>query len=176
MSSRSYDYVAIYYIDQSLHLALPFTNDLHQARESLKRIEARRAPGAFSGSDRASTEAEISELYRQVHPETQLGAIAGEPSGLSGGASSGAVAPANSLTMLMDRQIDTMRTYLAIENTFQARAIFASLRAICFAYRDIPGRKNVVLFSEGFFYIPTMPAPIWKLSPTRRTLLTSRFM
>jgi hypothetical protein len=54
--------------------------------------------------------------------------------------------------MLMDRQIDTMRAYLTMENMFQARAVLAALRAICFAYRDMPGRKNVVLFSEGFLY------------------------
>ena len=146
------DYVAIYYIDHSLHMALPFTNDLSKARDTLKLIETRRSTGGFSGTDRAATQEEINDLYRQVHPETALGAVAGEPSALSGGASSGAVAPGNSLTMLMDRQIDTMRAYLTMENMFQARAVFAALRAICFAYRDMPGRKNVVLFSEGFLY------------------------
>lgn len=146
------DYVAIYYIDSSLHMALPFTNDLGKARDTLKLIETRKSTGGFSGSDRAATQEEINELYRQVHPETALGAIAGEPSGVSGGASSGVVAPANSLSMLMERQIDTMRAYLDMANMFQARAVFAALRAICLAYRDMPGRKNVVLFSEGFLY------------------------
>jgi VWFA-related protein len=148
------DYVAIYYIDQSLHMALPFTNDLQKARETLQRIETRRPVGTFNGSDRAATQEEINDLYRQAHPETQLGAIAGDlqtasSNGGPGGAPSG---PANNMAMLMDRQIDTMRTYLNMQNTFQARAVFAALRAICMAYRDMPGRKNVVLFSEGFLY------------------------
>lgn len=144
------DYVAIYYIDRGLHMALPFTNDLAKARETLKSIETRRPGGGFSGSDRDATQNEINDLYRQVHPETQLGAIAGEPPPASSGP--GAGGPANNLTMLLDRQIDTMRAYLTMANMFQARAVFAALRAICFAYRDMPGRKNVVLFSEGFLY------------------------
>jgi len=139
------DYVAIYYIDKSLHMALPFTNDLGKARETLKQIETRKSPGSFSGSDRAGTQAEIDDLYRQVHPESQLGAVAGDPVSVAG-------VPTNSSSMLMDRQIDTLRAYLTMANMFQARAVFAALRAICVAYRDIPGRKNVILFSEGFLH------------------------
>jgi VWFA-related protein len=146
------DYVAIYYIDQSLHMALPFTNDLKKARETLQGIERRRPVGTFNGSDRAATQEEINDLYRQVHPETQLGAVAGDLQSVSGGSQGAPSPPANSMAMLMERQIDTMRTYLNMQNTFQAQAVFAALRAICLAYRDMPGRKNVVLFSEGFLY------------------------
>jgi VWFA-related protein len=146
------DYVAIYYIDQSLHMALPFTNDLKKARETLQRIETRRPVGTFNGSDRAATQEEINDLYRQVHPETQLGAVAGDLQSVSGGGQGAPSPPANSMAMLMERQIDTMRTYLNMQNTFQAQAVLAALRAICLAYRDMPGRKNVVLFSEGFLY------------------------
>jgi VWFA-related protein len=146
------DYVAIYYIDQSLHMALPFTNDLQKARETLQRIETRRPVGTFNGSDRASTQEEINDLYRQVHPETQLGAVAGDLQTVTGGPGGAPSPMANNMTMMMERQIDTMRTYLNMQNTFQARAVFAALRAICLAYRDMPGRKNVVLFSEGFLY------------------------
>jgi VWFA-related protein len=146
------EYVAIYYIDSSLHMALPFTNDLQKARETLQRIESRRPPGTFNGSDRAATQEEINDLYRQVHPETQLGAAAGDLQTISGGGQGAPSPPGNNMAMMMERQIDTMRTYLTMQNTFQARAVFAALRAICLAYRDMPGRKNVVLFSEGFLY------------------------
>jgi len=147
------DYVAIYYIDQSLHMALPFTNNLQQARETLQRIETRRPVGTFNGSDRAATQEEINDLYRQAHPETELGGLAGDlQGGSSSGGPGGGAGPVNNMAMMMDRQIDTMRTYLNMQNTFQARAVFAALRAICMAYRDMPGRKNVVLFSEGFLY------------------------
>jgi VWFA-related protein len=147
------DYVAIYYIDSSLHMALPFTNDLQKARETLQRIETRRPVGTFNGSDRATAQEEINDLYRQAHPETALGAVAGDlQAGSSSGGPGGGSGPGNNMAMMMDRQIDTMRTFLNMQNTFQARAVFAALRAICMAYRDMPGRKNVVLFSEGFLY------------------------
>jgi VWFA-related protein len=144
------DYVAIYYIDQGLHMALPFTNDLQKARETLKGIETRRATGTFTGSERATTQKEINDLYREAHPETALGAVAGDQPPVSGGP--GGPPSGNNLSAALDRQIDAMRSYLTMANMFQARAVFAALRAICFAYRDLPGRKNVVLFSEGFLY------------------------
>lgn len=147
----STDYVAIFYIDQGLHLALPFTNDLQKARETLKGIETHRPTGGFSGSDRATTQSEINDLYRQAHPETALGAIAGDQATVVNNGA-GTSPPSNNLSMAMERQIDAMRSYLTMANMFQARAVFAALRAICFAYRDMPGRKNVVLFSEGFLY------------------------
>jgi VWFA-related protein len=115
----SNDYVAIYYIDQGLHLALPFTNDLQEARETIKRIETRRPTGTFSGSDRESAQNEINDLLRR---------------GVKGA------------------QVEILRSSLRMGNMFQARAVFAALRAICFGYRAMPGRKNVVLFSEGFLY------------------------
>jgi VWFA-related protein len=146
------DYVAIYYIDSSLHMALPFTNDLQKARETLQRIETRRPVGTFNGSDRSATQEEINDLYRQVHPETQLGAVAGDLQAISGGGQGPVSPPGDTMAMMIERQIATMQTYLNIQNTFQARAVFAALRAVCLAYRDMPGRKNVVLFSEGFLY------------------------
>jgi len=162
------DYVAIYYIDQSLHMALPFTNDLQKARETLQRIETRRPVGTFNGSDRATTQEEINDLYRQAHPETQLGAVAGDLQTVSGGGQGAPSPPANNMAMMMERQIATMRTYLSIQNTFQARAVFAALRSICLAYRDMPGRKNVVLFSKAFCF-PTMLNQKWRRSPTQPT-------
>src|SRR5258708_4322349 len=144
------DYVAIFYIDQGLHLALPFTNDLQKARETLKQIETRGSRGTLSGSDRATTQSEINDLYRQAHPETALGAMAGEPPPVPSGP--GAGPPGNNLSAAMDRQIDAMRSYLTMANMFQARAVFAALRAICFPSRDMPGRKNLVVFSEGLLY------------------------
>ncbi len=79
------DFVAIYYTEQSLDMALPFTNDLQKASQTLQRIETRRPVGTFNGSDRAATQEEINDLYRQVHPETQLRAVAGDLQTVSGG-------------------------------------------------------------------------------------------
>src|SRR5262249_26587404 len=94
-SAMNGEYVAIYYIDKSLHMALPFTNDLTQARETLKQLEKRTTVGGFSGSERAGTQEEINELVRQAHPETQLGAIAGDVAVASTGGSTGAPSPGN---------------------------------------------------------------------------------
>ena len=50
--------------------------------------------------------------------------------------------------------LGTLRAFLWTQTTIQARAVFIALRAIAQSYADIPGRKNVVVFSEGFLHSP----------------------
>jgi hypothetical protein len=62
------------------------------------------------------------------------------------------IIPGNTSDVIIEREIATLRSYLTIQNNLQAKAVFVALKAICASYQDIPGRKNVVLFSEGFLY------------------------
>jgi VWFA-related protein len=135
------DYVAIYYIDRALRLALPFTNDLEQARAAVTKLGSTTAASSMSSSDRSLVQNQINELYARIHPEAAVG-LAGE------------AIPSrdNPQVPLLQRELQTLRTYLTTQNTLQAKAVFVALRAICTSYRDLPGRKNVVLFSEGFLY------------------------
>jgi VWFA-related protein len=135
------DYVAIYYIDRGLRLGLPFTNDLQQARAALQRLGLSTARSSLSSTDRDLVQDQIDELYRRIHREAPLG-MAGE------------AVPSRSApdVALLQRELQTLRTYLITQNTLQAKAVFVALRAICLSYKDLPGRKNVVLFSQGFLY------------------------
>lgn len=135
------DYVAIYYIDRTLRLGLPFTNNLEQARTALAKLGSTITAPHSSASDRSLVQNQIDELYTRIHPEAKLG-LAGE------------AVPSrdNPQVPLLQRELNTLRTFLTTQNTLQAKTVFVALRAICLSYRDIPGRKNVVLFSEGFLY------------------------
>src|SRR5262245_5360554 len=135
------DYVAIYYIDRTLRLGLPFTNNLEHARAALASLGSTTTAVPASASDRRLVQTQIDELFARAHPESQLG-MAGE------------VLPSrdNPQVLLLQRELNTLRTYLVTQNTLQAKAVFTALRAICLSYRDLPGRKNVVLFTEGFLY------------------------
>lgn len=143
------DYVAVYFIDRSLHLGVPFTNDISQARAAIKQLAQKVNSGQFSSSDRASVQKQINELYVEAHPNAQLGMDVESPQ-FTGGP--GNTVPGNSSAVFFEREMGTLRSYLAMENTYQAKAVFVALRAICQSYADLPGRKNVVLFSEGFLY------------------------
>lgn len=143
------DYVAIYYVDRGLHLGLPFTNNLTEAREALKKLEQSISSGQLTGGERASVQRQINDLYGQAHPNAQLGMDV-ESASFTGG--QGNTVNGNDSAVFFEREMSTLRSYLAIQNTYQAKAVFVALRAICLSYKDIPGRKNVILFSEGFLY------------------------
>lgn len=143
------DFVAIYYIDRSLHLALSFTNDMKKAQDTVKKLEERLASSPFGGADRQSIQAQINDLYSIAHPGAQYG-VAADSQAVSAGP--GNTNPGLGDALIASHEIDTLRSYMNTMNTFQAKTIFVALRAICLSYRDIPGRKSVILFSEGFLY------------------------
>jgi VWFA-related protein len=139
------DYVAIYWIDESLHVAVPFTRDKQQAAAGLRKLGGHVPGGRFSVQARQETQREIDDLLTSIHG-IQAAATTGEPTG--GGRSSGA----------SERLLGTLRAFLWTQSTIQARAVFIALRAIAQSYADIPGRKNVVVFSEGFLHSPDVKA------------------
>jgi VWFA-related protein len=140
--------VAIYYVDHGLQLALPFSSDLRDIASALNEISHQVSRGRLSGSDRADIQEQINELFAKAYPASRYGSIGGQTSDVTGpGARSG---PADTFTAQYKREIDTLRAYLKTQNTFQARAVFVALRALALSYSDLPGRKNIVFFSEGF--------------------------
>jgi len=95
------DFVAIYYIDSSLHMALPFTNDLQKARETLQRIETRRSGGTFSGRTVPVAQEEINDLYRQAHPRRRL-ELSLETYRAVAAVRGAVLEPANNMAMMME--------------------------------------------------------------------------
>lgn len=140
--------VAIYYIEHGLHLALPFTADYEQASNTLDALERRASRGTITGTDRRAIQEQIDELYLLAHPEA-MSASGTAQLGPSEGSRSG---PSNPFAQAYMREINTLRGFLSLANTFQVRDIMVALRSIALAYRDLPGRKNVIVFSEGFPY------------------------
>jgi VWFA-related protein len=135
------DYVAIYYIDRTLRLGLPFTNDLAQARAALAKLGSSTTAVDSSASDRTLLQNQINELFARIHRESLVGT-----------ATEAVASRENPQVLLLQQELNTLRAYLTTQNTLQAKAVFMALRAVCLSYRDLPGRKNVVLFSEGFLY------------------------
>lgn len=137
------DFVAVYYVDHSLHLAQPFTRDRRAATGALARITRRTSSGGLTAAERQETQEEINTL-------------------ISGGLGIQAAAAMPDLSKIKDpailRQIQSLQNFLWSQSTFQAKEIFVALRAIAQAYSGLPGRKNVVLISGGFIHSPDAQA------------------
>jgi VWFA-related protein len=133
--------VSLYWVDTGLHLAVPFSSDKARLMQALDKLAASVPTGRSTISERLRTERQIDDLFTQIHPETFIG-----------------IPPQGSSTGLIakgpEAEMDILRSWLTISQTFQARAVFVALRAIAIAYRDLPGRKSVVVFSEGFLHAP----------------------
>ncbi len=140
------DFLAVYRVDETLHLVQPFTQDKRQVVDALHELGAHLSAGQMTSMMRSETQGEINELNAKLWG---LEAVGGPGPGASGpGTAAGADAA------LLARQIATLRGFLFTQSTLQARTVFVALRAIAQAYSDIPGRKNVVVFSEGFVPSP----------------------
>lgn len=136
------DYVAVLWIDESLHIAVPFSRDRQQLVEGLRRLGNHVPMGNLTVQARLETQREIDEISKSVYG--MGGFLPYDPSRLAEPGS-------NTVNV---RLLDTLRTFLWTQSNLQARAVFVALRAIAQSYTNIPGRKNVVVFSEGFVQAP----------------------
>ena len=163
------DFVAVYRIDHTLHLDAPFTQDKQRAIEAIRRAGYRATSGAMSANERMEIEQEIHALESQAYgfgseagpgagQEGTLGPAAAASARQQSGRGAGQESSPGPAAALARQQIGSLRAYLWTQSIFQAKNVFVALRAIAQAYRDLPGRKNVVVFSEGFIHSPEAKA------------------
>ncbi|MGA2075802.1 MAG: VWA domain-containing protein [Terriglobia bacterium] len=152
------DFIAIYGIDQSLHLALAFTKDKQQALVALDHLSGRTTGGRLTTQARLETEQEIQDLNQEIYglqasSGLGVGATATAPGNGPGGGGTGQGAQAAEVQM-QKIELATLMKFLWSQSALQARAVLVALRALAQAYQSLPGRKNVVVFSEGFLHSP----------------------
>ena len=136
------DFVAIYRVDSSLHLAQPFTQDKDQAARALRKVGEHVTSGRLTAQQRIETQDEVNGIVK---------ACASQQGGFGRGLSNAGCDW---------RGLKTLQDYLWNLSLMQARAVFVALRAIAQSYADVPGRKNVVIFSEGFIHSPEAQAQL----------------
>jgi VWFA-related protein len=124
------DYVAVYSVGSSLQLVIPFSRDKQKITEALQSL-GRGNQGISTAHDRERTLSEMSSLSQQVQTLS------------SGDAASKALA------QMAETERLTLQVEMTMQATLQTRVLFRALRAIAQASGNLPGRKNVVLFSEG---------------------------
>lgn len=130
------DVVALLSVTNGLQLIQPFTHDRAQLIAALENL----------GSGSHSKNFEQRDLAQNIDSlRGELTTLAG-PSGITSPAA-GSQAARIMILRTMLAQFVRLRTALSLQ---QSRPILAALAAICEGLRPIPGKKTVVLFSQGF--------------------------
>jgi len=129
------DHVAVYAVGSRLRLVVPYTRDKKKIVEGLQSLN-RANENIQSGVDRDRMRREIDRLREDVDILKQAG-------------NSGGNMGNDLLAKMKEVEYRTMESEMNMLATMQTRATFRALRAIALASGSLPGRKNVVLFSEG---------------------------
>jgi VWFA-related protein len=134
------DRVAVFSVSNGLQLLQPFTSDRERLVAAVER--------AYTSSNSAKNfeQRDVAENISKLSG-TAAGAAGGEEAAGPGQMTSG---PARADAMMAARML---QQYLFLRTTLsaqQARPVLAALAAISEGLRPVPGKKTVVLFSQGF--------------------------
>lgn len=131
-----HDSVALFAISGALQLLQPFTQD------KVKLVSAVENAYGSSTVSKTSEQRVISESIATVRDQ-----LAGAPTGPITSAAGGSAAAQAMIAQRILEQFVQLRSALSNQ---QARPILAGLAAICEGLRTIPGKKTLVVFSQGF--------------------------
>lgn len=132
------DVVALLSVTNSLQLLQPFTHDKTKLIAAIENFGIRANSKNFEQKD-------LSDSINALRGELQVANEAPTSSIQSPGAGSNAARIMIMRTVLA--QFIKLRTALSLQ---QSRPILAALAAICEGLRSIPGKKTLILFSQGF--------------------------
>ena len=131
------DAVAVLSVTNGLHMLQPFTQDKAKLIASLEKLNSSTDSKNFEQRDVAENIANLRDFLNSA--ESTPGVIESS----AGGAAAARVMIAQRVL----QQFVRMRTALSLQ---QARPVLAALAALAEGLRPIPGKKTLVLFSQGF--------------------------
>ncbi|HSR49756.1 MAG TPA: VWA domain-containing protein [Acidobacteriota bacterium] len=146
------DFAAVFAIDSGLTLLQPFTNDAEKLSEA---FEVRTARGAsFNQSAGSGFSVSNADMLRagNIDPtQLQVDADTSDPSGFQAAGLAAAAAFSEAGRLLLALRMQQLRfnmgSYLNKRETF---SILGAVQAVAQAFREIEGRKSLILFSQGF--------------------------
>jgi VWFA-related protein len=138
------DAVAVFSVASGLQLLQPFTRD--KARLTAVVEKAFNSAAASKTGERNSVAADVGGRQSEL---TSLQASESRDANANNGADTGAQG-ARLQAMVARRALEQFTELRAQLSLQQSRPVLAALAAICEAQRDVPGKKTVVLFSQGF--------------------------
>lgn len=134
------DTVAVFGVSTDLRVLQPFTQDKQ------KLIAAVENAWLLTASNKNLEQAHLAEDIDRTRSE-----VAGSPDiNLPASAAAAAQGSAAAQAMLASRALERFVKLRSQLSAQQARPMLAALAAICEAQRSIPGKKTLVVFSQGF--------------------------
>jgi VWFA-related protein len=147
------DLVTVDVIDNSLRVVQPYTSDRQLLRQAVDRATTMAVSTIESGSaQRRTLEDQSAGLENTI--SRNLAATSSAGPGNSGAAAGGAAAAAAMDQALAEMQIRMLNTFEMLERNQVGESQINSLLAVINSLHDTPGRKAVVLFSEGLALPP----------------------
>jgi VWFA-related protein len=148
------DVVALFAIAGDLRLLQPFTQDKARLISAVERAYS------LSTSGKGLEQQGVSENIGKLEDFLQS---AGGASPSSASITNGAAGSAQAQAMIASRVLQQFVKLRSALSEQQSRPILASLAAICEAQRAVPGKKTLVLFSQGFVTPSTLD---WQVQST----------
>lgn len=149
------DLMAVFVLGSGLRLAAEFTNDKTKLISALKKTDL---AGSAMAYDRASLNANI-EAGQSPQVQFQENTLGATPTGPGAGAQAAELASRLSSlgTAIIAQHVGSLD--LALRSALDRRqslGVLSAIRSIALGVKGIPGRKTLMLFSEGFFVGPTV--------------------
>ena len=141
------DYIGIFGIDLSMAAYAPFTRNTYTLRQSLTQLGSRASAG-FNSPEQQQQKANADQQAAMA------GAAAAGAQAAGGPGAAAAVGGAPGEAQLAQMQSNMIRDFQIMERDQQGYATTNGLFAIISTLGRIPGRKSLVLFSEGIA-VPT---------------------
>jgi VWFA-related protein len=142
------DWMAVFMLGSSLQIASEFTNDKAKLIAALKSSSL---TGTALASDRADLSATIQKgdlAENQIDVESGGAVPAGPGAAAQGPAMAAALIAQHFAAMHISMRAGMDRA--------QSQGVFAAIRAIAAGLKAIPGRKTLLLFSQGFVVSPAI--------------------
>ncbi len=145
-------YIGIFSVDLALTPYAPFTRNANVLRQALTRM-AGRASASFNGAEQRQQRASADQQAASASQVVANAAAAGGPAGAA------AMGSAPAAAILAQMQSNMVKDFDLMERDQEGYATTNGLFAIINTLRRLPGRKSLVLFSEGL----TVPPAVQRL-------------
>jgi len=142
------EYIAIFRVDLSLSPIAPFTRKTRVLKAALDRMGAR-ASSSFNSAEARDKATSLEQAAAAASASTASAEAAAGASGSSVGTGAGAA-------MLAQMQANMVRGFDALEREEAGYSTTNGLFAIVEGMRRLPGRKSIILFSEGITLPPAV--------------------
>ena len=145
------DYTGVFGIDQSLRTIQSFTDNSELVKEGVERATSTVTSTYNSGAARMRQNADRSIALDQQITDSSAAASAAGASRDSAGASAAGAASGQAAEeqKLLQMQSDILDHFERLERDQQGFATINSLLAVISPMHNLPGRKTIILFSEG---------------------------